>query len=84
MHLALGSPIANTTASSATREKDMLNIDLRFGIQDHTVDPATTARFIQELILGKLNFIESVEVLADVGVPTLTRAERPIQSGEEG
>lgn len=62
------------------------SIDLRIEIQEHTVDEATTVKFLQEHIMSKFAFIESVVPLVNDGFARLmpeekmrlTRAQRPV------
>lgn len=61
---------------------------IRFRVQQHTVDPETTARFIQEFVMDKFSFIEACEPMRDDGfgrlIPDdsrcLSRTDRPVQT----
>jgi hypothetical protein len=67
----------------------MPHVDIRFEIQNYTVDPDTTGHFIREFVTDKFSFIDSAVQLEDDGFGTLTpnedkRTVNVTQSGEAG
>lgn len=63
------------------------SVYIRFRVQPHTVDPDTTARFIQEFVMDKFSFIEACEPMRSdgfgkiipVGDKCIDRTDRPVK-----